>query len=311
MVAHNGLCLVHRAELMTIGGAWAAALEELRLVGERFRRGVLNQRALGHAAYREGEVHRLQGQLRDAETAYKEAARFGREPQPGLALLRLAQGKGEAAAATIRRGLDETKLPLRRAALLPASVEIALALGDLERARAASDELDSIAERQQSDLLRATAAHARGAVALAEGDAGRAIAQLREAWTTWQELEAPHEAARTRVLIAVSYSALGDDDTAAMELGAARDAFRSLGALPDVVKVEGLTGQAQADGHGLTKREIEVLRLVASGKSNREIAGELVISERTVARHVQNIFAKLRLSSRAAASVFASEHGLL
>ena len=311
MVAHNGLCLVHRAELMTIGGAWAAALEELRLVGERFRRGVLNQRALGHAAYREGEVHRLQGQLRDAETAYKEAARFGREPQPGLALLRLAQGKGAAAAAAIRRGLDETKLPLRRAALLPARVEIALALGDIEGARAASLELDGIAERQQSDLLGATAAHARGAVALAEGDAGRAIAPLREAWTTWQELEAPYEAARARVLIGLAYSALGDDDAAAMELEAARDAFGSLGAVQDVVKVEGLTGQAQADGHGLTKREIEVLRLVASGKSNREIAGELVISERTVARHVQNIFAKLRLSSRAAASVFASEHGLL
>ena len=311
MVAHNGLCLVHRAELMTIGGAWAAALEELRLVGERFRRGVLNQRALGHAAYREGEIHRLQGQLRDAETAYKEAARFGREPQPGMALLRLAQGKGAAAAATIGRALDETKLPLRRAALLPAGVEIALALGDLKGARAASDELDGIAERQQSDLLRATAAHARGAVALAEGDADRAIAALREAWTTWQELEAPYEAARARVLLGLAYSALGDEDAAAMELDAARDAFTGLGALQEVVKVEGLIGQAHTDGHGLTKREIEVLRLVASGKSNREIASELVISERTVARHVQNIFTKLRLSSRAAASVFASEHGLL
>jgi DNA-binding CsgD family transcriptional regulator len=311
MVAHNGLCLVHRAELMTIGGAWAAALDELRLVGERFRRGVLNQRALGHAAYREGEVHRLRGQLRDAETAYKEAARFGREPQPGLALLRLAQGKGEAAAATIRRALDETKLPLGRAALLPATVEIALALGNPDGARAASLELDGIAERQQSDLLHATAAHARGAVALTEGDAGRAIAPLREAWTTWQELEAPYEAARARVLIGLAYSALGDDDAAAMELEAARDAFKSLGALQEVARVEELTGQAQANGHGLTRREVEVLRLVASGKSNREIAGELVISERTVARHVQNIFAKLRLSSRAAASVFASEQGLL
>jgi DNA-binding NarL/FixJ family response regulator len=311
MVAHNGLCLVHRAELMTIEGAWAAALEELRRVSQRFRQGVLNQRALGHAAYREGEIHRLQGELRDAETAYQDAARFGREPQPGLALLRLAQGKGDAAAATIRRALDETSLPLSRAALLPAGVEIALAVGDLEEARAASRELNAIAKRRQSELLNATAAQASGAVALAEGDASGAITALRAAWRTWQELEAPYEAARARVLLALAHSALGDNDEAGVELEAAREAFASLGAKQDAASVDALTGRTRADGHGLTTREIEVLRLVASGKSNREIASELVISERTVARHVQNIFAKLRLSSRAAASVFASKHGLL
>jgi DNA-binding CsgD family transcriptional regulator len=311
MVAHNGLCLVHRAELMTIEGAWSAALEELQRVGERFRRGVLNQRALGHAAYREGEVHRLQGELREAETAYKEAARFGREPQPGLALLRVAQGKGEAAAASIRRALDETSLPLRRAALLPAGVEIALAVSDLEGARVASRELDAIAKRQQSELLNSTAAHARGAVALAEGDARGAITALREAWRTWQDLQAPYEAARTRVLLGQACLGLGDDDEAAVELEAARESFATLGARHDAANVDALMGRGQTDGHGLTTREIEVLRLVASGRSNREIADELVISERTVARHVQNIFSKLRLSSRAAASVFASEHGLL
>jgi DNA-binding NarL/FixJ family response regulator len=311
MIAHNGLCLVHRAELMTIEGAWAAALQEIERVGRRFRRGVLNQRALGHAAYREGEVHRLQGELREAETAYKDAARFGREPQPGLALLRLAQGKGDVATATIRRALDETTLPLRRAALLPARVEIALAVGEVDEARAASGELDAIAERQQSDLLKASAAQAKGAVALAEGDAGGAITALREASRTWQELEAPYDVARARVLLALAFSELDDDDEAAAEFEAARDAFASLGARRDAADVDTLWGRAQADDHGLTAREIEVLRLVASGKSNRAIASELVISERTVARHVQNIFTKLRISSRAAASVFASEHGLL
>lgn len=311
MVAHNGLCLVHRAELMTLEGAWAAALDELRQVGERFRRGVLNQRALGHASYREGEVRRLQGKFREAETAYKEAARFGREPQPGLALLRLAQGEGEAGDAAIRRALDEAVLPLKRAALLPARAEIALALGDLEEARAASRELDTIAKRQRSELLEATAAHARGAVALAEGDAGGAITALRDAWKTWEAIEAPYEAARSRVLLGLACAALGDDDTAALELEAAREAFMRLGASPQVAHVDALRGRAPEDAHGLTQREIQVLRLVAAGKSNREIAVELVISERTVARHVQNIFAKLRLTSRAAASVFAAEHGLL
>jgi DNA-binding CsgD family transcriptional regulator/tetratricopeptide (TPR) repeat protein len=300
MIAHNGLCLVHRAELMTIGGAWSAALDELRQVGERFRRGVLNQRALGHAAYREGEVHRLQGEFREAETFYKESARFGREPLPGLALLRLAQGKGETAAAAIRRALDETVLPLRRAALLPAWVEIALAFGDLEAARAACGELDEIAARQRSELLAATAGHAGGAVAA-----------LRSAWRTWQELEAPYEAARSRVLLGLACAALGDDDTKAVELEAARDAFEKLGATPEIARVDELAGRAPPDAHGLSAREVQVLRLVANGMSNRDIATQLVISERTVARHVQNIFAKLRLSSRAAASVFASEHGLL
>ena len=195
--------------------------------------------------------------------------------------------------------------------MLPAWVEIALALGDLEAARAACGELDEIAARQRSELLTATAAHARGALALAEGDAGGAVAALRSAWRTWQELEAPYEAARSRVLLGLACAALGDDDTKAVELEAARDAFEKLGATREIARVDELAGRAPPDAHGLSAREVQVLRLVANGMSNRDIATELVISERTVARHVQNIFAKLRLSSRAAASVFASEHGLL
>jgi DNA-binding CsgD family transcriptional regulator/tetratricopeptide (TPR) repeat protein len=312
MIAHKGLCLVHRAEIMTLGGAWEDALEEARRVAERFTQGVLNQRALGHAAYRQGEVHRLRGDFEKAEDAYRRASRFGREPQPGLALMRLAQGKNATAAAAMTRAMTEPALPLRRAALLPAHVEILVATGDIAGSRAACDELSEIARRQGSEALAALAAQAEGAVALAEGDAGSALAAARRAWRAWQELGAPYDAARARVLVAQACAALGDADTAALELDAARDAFFRLGAAPDLAKLDALVRKRRRRGdHGLTSREVEVLRLIARGRSNREIASALVISERTVARHVQNIFAKLGVSSRASASVFAAEHDLL
>ncbi len=310
MVAHKGLCLVHRAEIMTLGGAWPEALEEARRVATQFTQGVLNERALGHAEYRQAEVHRLQGRFDEAEAAYREASRLGREPQPGLALMRLAQGKGDAAAGAIRRAVSETTLPLRRVALLPAYVEILVAAGELAEVRAACDELAEIAQRQGSEALIALAAHAEGAVALAEGDARAALASARQAWHVWRELGAPYDAARARVLIAQACKELGDADTAALELDASRDAFFRLGAAPDLARLDSLRKRGR-DDHGLTAREVEVLRLVARGLSNRQIASALVISERTVARHVQNIFAKLRVSSRAAASVFAAEHDLL
>ena len=306
MVAHKGLCLVHRAEIMTLGGAWRDALEEARRVGDQFTQGVLNQRALGHAAYRQAEVYRLQGQFDDAEAAFREASRFGHDPQPGLALMRLAQGRGDAAAAAIRRAVSETSLPLQRVALLPACVEILIATGNVSEARAACDELDAIASRQGSEALTALAAQAEGAVALAEDDARAALPSLRRAWQAWQELDAPYDAARARVLIAQACGGLGDEETATLELDSARDMFFRLGAAPDVARLEALTRTRGRREHELTERELEVLRLVARGRSNRQIASALVISERTVARHVQNIFAKLRVSSRAAASVFAS-----
>ena len=312
MVAHNGLCLVHRAQLMTLGGTWQAALEELRRLGERYTEGALNQRALGHAAYQRGEVHRLQGGFDEAEAAYREATRFGREPQPGLALLRLAQGQAEIAAAAMRRAVSETAQPLKRAALLPAYVEIMLAVGDAEAARSACRELDEIADRQGTDLLGAMAARARGELALAEGDAQSALVALRHACQAWQELGAAYEEARDRALLGLTCRSLGDGDTAAFELEAARGALAELGAAPALVWVDSLTGPAgPANDHGLSARELEVLRLVAVGNSNRQIASTLVISERTVARHLQNIYAKLRVSSRTAASAFAFEHDLV
>ena len=312
MVAHKGLCLVHRAEIMTLEGAWTEALEEARRVGEEFTQGVLNQRARGHAAYREGEVHRLRGEFEAAELAYREASRLGREPQPGLAMLRLAQGNVDAAAAAIRRAVGETTLPLKRAALLPAYVEIVLAGGDLDAARTACRELEEIAERQASEMLGAAAAHARAQLALAEFDAQAALVALRRAWETWHELGAPYEAARARALLGSACFALGDEETAALELDAARSVFAHLGAAPDVARVESLVRRDVArDTHGLTARQLEVLRLVAAGKSNREIASALVISEHTVARHLQDVYAKLSVSSRTAASRFAFEHDLV
>ena len=312
MVAHNGLCLVHRAEMMQLQGAWRDALHEAERAAERFTQGVLNQLACGEAHYRQAEIHRLRGQLTAAEAAYREASRCGREPQPGLALLRLAQGKDDAAAAAIRRAVSETPEPMRRAALLPAYIEIMLAVGDLEVADSAVRQLDEIAQHQGRDALGAMSAYAAGALALAEGDAPRALVALRRSGQAWQELRAPYETARARMLVGLACRSLEDEDAAALELGAAREAFVRLGATPDLARVEALTVRTgHAETHGLTARELEVLRLVAAGRNNREIAAALVISEHTVARHLQNIYAKLDVPSRTAASAFAFEHNLV
>jgi DNA-binding CsgD family transcriptional regulator len=310
LVAFTGRCLVHRAEIMQHHGDWSDALEEARRAGERLARS-LNRAAAAQAFYRQGEVHRLRGEFEEAEHAYREASRFGWEPQPGMALLRLAQGRRDAAAAAIRRAVGEATQPLRRANLLPAYVEIMLAAGDVEEARTGCRELEEIAERYESGMLAALVAHARGASELAAGDARSALVSLRQAEETWRELEAPYDAARARVLLAGACSALGDDDTAALELEAARDMFTELGAAPNLAQLDSIAGRAAGEAYGLTPRQVEVLRLVCAGKSNREIAASLVISEHTVARHVQNIFATLGVSSRTAASAFAFEHDLV
>ena len=233
----------------------------------------------------------------------------GYEPQPGLALLRLGQGDHATSAAAIRRALRETVQRLPRARLLPAFVQIMLAAGEMDDASGASAELDGIAQLQGTTVLRAQAAYAAGSVALAGDDPAGALVALRRALGLWLGLAAPYEVARTRTLIGLACRALADEDTAAMELDAALASFTALGALADVIGSTPL--RAQRGKHGLTEREVEVLRLVATGRSNREIATTLVISEHTVARHVQNILAKVGASSRTAASDFAHKHGLV
>jgi DNA-binding CsgD family transcriptional regulator len=310
VVAFTGRCLLHRAEIMQHHGAWGDALEEARRAGLRFVE-TMNPTA-GLAFYRQGELLRLQGEFEAAEEAYREASRHGWEPQPGLAQLRLAQGRGNVAAAAIRRATGEVSELLKRAGLLAAYVEIMLAVGELENARGADRELGEIAERYESSMLAAMAGQARGAVDLADGDAQSALVSLRAAWQLWHDLEAPYEAARARVLVGLACRALGDDDTAAMELEAARSAFEELGAAPDLAHLDSLTRSGEpVEAHGLTARELQVLRLVAAGATNKAIAAELVVSERTVDRHVSNIFTKLGVSSRAAATAYAYEHKLI
>ncbi|HEX4733842.1 MAG TPA: LuxR C-terminal-related transcriptional regulator [Thermoleophilaceae bacterium] len=306
MVAFTGRCLVHRAEVLQLDGSWPDALEEVGRAVERFV--ATKNPAAGLARYRQGELLRLQGDFAAAEGAYREASRLGWEPQPGLAQLRLAQGRTDVAATTIRRAEAATTLPIERARLLPAFVEIMLAAGETESARVACAELQDLARNYDSAMLGALLAHAQGAVHLAEGDAQAALVPLRSARETWHALDAPYEIARTRVLAGEACRALGDAEAAALELEAAQEIFERLGAKPDL---ERLAARPATAPYGLSARELEVLRLVASGKTNREVATSLVISEHTVARHVQNIFAKLSVTSRAGATAFAFEHDLV
>jgi DNA-binding NarL/FixJ family response regulator len=310
VVAFTGRCRVHRSEILQLSGAWPDALAEAERARTRFIESE-NMGSVGLAYYREAELRRLLGQFEAAERSYTQGSRHGWDAQPGLAQLRLAQGRIDAARASIERALDEPAAPLRRVALLPAQVEIALAAGDVIAADRACSELEGIVERYESAMIAAMAAYARGAVALAQDDPTAALASLRTAAETWRALDAPYEIARARELVGRACRSLGDDDTATLELEAALEAYLDLGATPDATRVRAYADPPRASTHGLTPRELDVLRLVASGMSNREVARELVISEHTVARHLQNVFARLGVASRTAAVSFAFEHDLL
>lgn len=309
---YRGQCLIHRSEIMQLRGDWSEALEEVEQACTHLA-DPGGDPVMGMARYQQAELLRLRGDFARAEAAYRQAGDWGHSVQPGLALLRLAQGRGEDAVAAIRRVIEEAEdNRVRRSRVLAAYAEIVLAAGDVDAARMAADELGELAAGFHSPYLEAVTARALGAVLLAEGDASPACDVLRRAWTAWQELDAPYEAASVRVLMAQACRQLGDHDTAEMELAAARRVFEELRAAPALARVAALSRRAPPNAPGgLTPREVEVLRLVATGATNREIADTLVINEKTVARHLSNMFTKLGVSSRAAATAFAYENGLM
>ena len=308
LVPFRGVCLVRRSEILQGRGVWSEALVEAIRACERLAHWP-NQSGIALAFYQLGEVHRLRGEFTEAETAFRAASQHGRPPEPGRALLRLNEGQGEAAVGAIRRACDETQDRKWRSRILDAAVEIYLAAGQVADAREASAELAAIADQFDAPLIRASAKRAAGAVLLADSDPRAALAALRESMSLWRELDVPYETARVGILIGLACRALGDHDAAALELDAARRVFDRLGAGPDVLRVTTLAGPTAGESAGpLTAREAEVLRLVATGRTNRAIAQQLRISEKTVARHLSNIFTKLGISTRSAATAYAYRH---
>jgi DNA-binding CsgD family transcriptional regulator len=311
MTPFRGPCLVRRSELLQLHGAWDASMQEAARACEGAERAAARSSA-GAAWYQLGELHRLRGAFEEADVAYRRAALAGRQPEPGRALLKLAQGQTSAAVAAVDRALAEVKSPRARVDILRASVAVRLETGDSEGARGVASELTRLTQQYQSPYLDAVNAAASGALALAAGQDEAALTTLRSAAGLWRQVNAPYELAIVHAKLGSVYEERGDEDGARMEYEAAQEIFEQLGAAPDAARMTERLGRwTRRAAGGLTGREVEVLRLLATGKSNRAIGTALAISEKTVARHISNIFTKLDLSSRSAATAYAYEHRLI
>jgi DNA-binding NarL/FixJ family response regulator len=303
-----GICRVHRASLLQQRGDWPAAEREARRACSELDGFHVPNVAAGYVEI--GEIRRRLGDLAGAEEAFAKAEALCGHQSAGLALVRLAQHRIDAAQAIIARMLGEqTWNRLARGKLLPAQVQIAVAAGDLATAADAASELEEIAAGSGSPALAAAALSARGRLRLAQGDSAAACATLQQAVQEWMRLEVPYEVATARLLLGQACRTCGDDDAAAASLAQAAEIFERLGASLDAVGLQEPDGPSALPA-GLTGREAEVLALVAAGRTNREIATALHLSERTVARHLSNIFTKIGVSSRTAAAAFAYEHAL-
>jgi DNA-binding NarL/FixJ family response regulator len=310
LVRYRGECLLYRAEVMQLRGHWSDAMRDARDASELLTS--TGHPMAGTAFYRLGEIHRLRGEFANAETAYARANEHGRNPHPGLSLLRHAQGRIDDAASSIRAVLRDTRARARRVQALRAAVDILLAAGDREHARSAAAELSETARATGAPLLCAASAHAEGAVLLAHDDLAAASAALRLAFEAWRELGMGYEEAQTRLLMANTCTRCGDPDGCRLHVDAARQLFKQLNAVACLARIADQAGEGAPRRIGaLSKREVEVLRLLAAGKTNRQTAEALFISERTVARHVSNIFDKLGVSTRAGATAWAYQRNLL
>jgi len=308
LVPYTGQCALHRGQIMRLRGAYDEALTEFAQAHRRYvKEGTVAP--AGMALTEQGDVLRIRGKLDEAEAAYRQAAELGHEPQPGLALSWLARGRTTAAITAIHRLLAEAHDPVHRSWMLPAAVEVLVSARLLDEARQHSDELTGIASAFGNSALRAMAAYAAANVELASGELEDALSHARDSCRLWSGVGAPYETARARVLVARALRELGDEDSATTEFAAARRAFAEVGAAPAATEVDRLLGRARPAG--LTERELEVLKLVAEGRSNPDIARVLVLSHKTVERHLSNIFTKLDVPSRTAAAAYAHEHGLM
>jgi DNA-binding CsgD family transcriptional regulator len=299
-----GICRVHHAALLTLRGQWDAAEREAKRACEDLGDFHLGNAAMGFTEI--GDIRRRLGDFDAAEEAFARAEELTGGQSAGLALLRLAQRRIDAATTIITQLLaDNAWNRLERGRLLPARVQIAVAAGDVGAAAEAVAELSQIAADFDSALFTANALTARGRLELAQDDPAAAGKTLRDALREWQGLDVPYEVATVRLLLGQACRECGDEEAAAKSFATAEAIFERLGAALDARHVRDLTeGGASASPGGLTDRETDVLRLVADGKTNKEIATELFLSERTVARHLSNIFTKIGVTTRTAAAAF-------